>query len=236
MTTESFEFLAELREDTGKKAARRMRRLDDKVLGTVYGAGKAPQSIALFQKDILKAFENEGTFSSILTLKIGDKEQKVILKGLQRHHTKPKILHVDFQRIKSSEKLTIRIPLHFTKKEECAGVKAGGIISHLQTDVEIRCLPSNLPEYIEVDMSKLNLDESFHLSDLKLPSGVELVTAIGEENNLPIVNVHLPRVSKADIEAEASEASLAARAVKETRSSESSDETVTHGKSEGDQH
>lgn len=225
MATESFEILAELREDTGKRAARRMRRCDDKVLGTVYGAGKTPQSIALLQKDILKAFKNEGTFSSILTLKIGDKKQKVILKDLQRHHAKPKILHIDFQRVKASKKLTIRIPLHFTEKEECAGVKAGGIISHLQTDVEIRCLPADLPEYIEVDISKLNLDESLHLSDLKLPFGVELVTTIEEENNLPIVNVHLPRVSKADLEAEAAEASLAAN-IKETKSAESSEVTI----------
>ena len=233
MTAESFEFLAELREDVGRRAARRMRRFEDKVLGTVYGAGKAPQSIALLQKDIFKAFTNEGTFSSILTLKIGDKKQKVILKDLQRHHSKPKILHIDFQRIKASEKLTIRIPLHFTDKEECVGVKAGGIISHLQTDVEIRCLPANLPEYIEVDVSKLNLDESFHLSDLKLPSGVELVATIEEENNFPIANVHLPRVSKADIEAEAAEASLAASAVKEIRLAESSEGTIADGESEG---
>lgn len=216
MATESFEFLAELREDTGKKATRRMRRFDDKVLGTVYGAGKAPQSIALSQKDVLKAFENEATFSSILTLKIGDKKQKVILKDMQRHHTKPKILHIDFQRIKASKKLTMHIPLHFIREEECPGVEAGGIISHVQTDVDIRCLPADLPEYIEVDISKLGLDESFHLSDLKLPSGVELATAIEEENDLPIVSVHLPRVSKADIEDEAAEASLAAaKAVEE---------------------
>lgn len=110
----------------------------------------------------------------------------------------------------------MHIPLHFIREEECPGVEAGGIISHVQTDVDIRCLPADLPEYIEVDISKLGLDESFHLSDLKLPSGVELATAIEEENDLPIVSVHLPRVSKADIEDEAAEASLAAaKAVEE---------------------
>ena len=226
MATESFEFLAELREDTGKKAARRVRRFEDKVLGTVYGAGKAPQSIALLQKDVLKALKNEATFSSILTLKIGDKKQKVILKNLQRHHTKPKILHIDFQRIKASEKLTMHAPLHFIGEEECTGVKAGGIISHLQTDVEIRCLPADLPEYIEMDISKLDLDESLHLSDLKLPFGVELATAIEETNDLPIVNVHLTRMSRADIEAEAAEANLVAKAVKETKSTESEETTA----------
>ncbi len=157
MAAESFELIAELREFTGKSAARRMRRFEDKVPGTVYGAGKAPQSITLLQKDLLKALESESTFSSILTLKVGDKKQKVILKALQRHHTKPKIVHIDFQRIKASEKLIMNVPLHFLGEDDCPGVEAGGVVSHLQSEVEIRCLPADLPEYIEVDLSHLQL-------------------------------------------------------------------------------
>lgn len=215
MATECFEFQVELRKNTGKRAARHIRRFHNKIPGVVYGAGKAPQSINLVQKDILKALENEATFSSILILKIGDKKQKVILKDLQRHQTKPAILHIDFQRTQASEKLTMHVPLHFISKEECLGVESGGIVSHLQTNVEIRCFPSDLPEYIEVDISKLGLDKSLHLSDLKLPSGVELATAIEDENDLPIVNIHLPRVSKADIEAEDANSNITAKVTEE---------------------
>ncbi|WP_267257173.1 50S ribosomal protein L25/general stress protein Ctc [Coxiella endosymbiont of Ornithodoros maritimus] len=201
MAAESFELIAELREFTGKSAARRMRRFEDKVPGTVYGAGKAPQSITLLQKDLLKALESESTFSSILTLKVGDKKEKVILKSLQRHQTKLKIVHIDFQRIKASETLIINVPLHFLGEDDCPGVEAGGVVLHLQSEVKIRCLPADLPEYIEVDLSHLQLDESVHLSNLKLPAGVELTSAVDEEHDSPIVSVHMPRVSKADVQA-----------------------------------
>ncbi|MFW0072399.1 MAG: 50S ribosomal protein L25/general stress protein Ctc [Coxiella-like endosymbiont] len=202
MVAESLELMVALRKSTGKSAMRRMRQFDDKVPGTVYGAGKAPQSISLLQKDILKALKNEAVLSSILTIKISDKKQKVVIKDLQRHHTKPKILHIDFQRIKATEKLTMNIPLHFIGEDECPGVEQGGVISHLQTEVEVRCLPAALPEYIEVDLSRLELDKSFHLSDLKLPAGVELTITPDEQHDLPIVSVHIHRVSQADIEAQ----------------------------------
>ncbi|MBW5802590.1 50S ribosomal protein L25/general stress protein Ctc [Coxiella endosymbiont of Ornithodoros amblus] len=201
MAAESFELIAELREFTGKSAARRMRRFEDKVPGIVYGAGKAPKSITLLQKDLLKALESESTFSSILTLKVGDKKQKVILKSLQRHQTKLKIVHIDFQRIKASETLIINVPLHFLGEDDCPGVEAGGVVSHLQSEVKIRCLPADLPEYIEVDLSHLQLDESVHLSNLKLPAGVELTSAVDEKHDSPIASVHMPRVNKSDVEA-----------------------------------
>ena len=230
MATEGFEFRAELRGDIGKRATRRMRRVHDRIPGVVYGAGKAPQPITLVQKDVLQALKNEATFSSILTLNIDGRKQKVILKDLQRHHVKPKILHIDFQRTKASEKLTMHVPLHFIGEEECVGVKTGGIISHLQADVEIRCFPVDLPKYIEVNISKLGLDKSLHLSDLKLPPRVELATTIEDENNSPIVNVHLPRVSKADIEAETAESSLATKAIEKV-TSEKFEKTIGDDKS-----
>lgn len=205
MVAKILELMAELRKYTGKSTMRHMRQFDEKVPGTVYGAGKPPQSISLLQKDILKALQNETVFSSILAIRVGDKKQKVILKGLQRHHTKPKILHIDFQRIKATEKLTMNIPLHFIGEDECPGVKQGGIISHLQTEVEVRCLPAALPEYIEVDLSRLELDKSFHLSDLQLSSGVELTITPNEQHDLPIASVHIRRVKQADIEADAAE-------------------------------
>ena len=208
MAAEDFELIAELRKLTGKGAIRRMRRIEDKVPGIVYGAGKTPQSITLLQKDLLKALKNEAIFSSIFNLKISDKKQRVILKALQRHHTKLKIVHIDFQRVKASEKLIMSIPLHFIGGEKAPGIKESGIISYLQTEVEIRCLPRDLPKFIEISLSQLKLDESLHLSNLTLPSGVELTSAVDEEHDLPIVSIHLPRVSKTDISTEAAETAL----------------------------
>ena len=224
MVTENLELMVELRKSTGKSAMRRMRQFDDKVPGTVYGAGRTPQSISLLQKDILKALQNEAVFSSILTIKVDDKKQKVVLKDLQRHHTKPKILHIDFQRVKATEKLTMNIPLHFIGEDECLAVKQGGVISRLQTEVEVRCLPAALPKYIAVNLSRLALDESFHLSDLKLPSGVELTIRPDEQHDLPLASVHVPKVSQADIEAEEAEIAEKSAEARETGSEADTDE------------
>ncbi|OGO95579.1 MAG: 50S ribosomal protein L25/general stress protein Ctc [Coxiella sp. RIFCSPHIGHO2_12_FULL_44_14] len=208
----AFELTAELRTHSGKSAVRRLRRLEDKVPAILYGAKKDPQSIQLTHKELFKALGHEAVFSHILTLKFNDQEEKVILKALQRHPTKPRILHVDFLRIEATAKLTMTIPLHFTGEDQCPGVEqGGGIISHLMTEVEIRCLPADLPEYIALDISQLALDQSLHLSDLQLPHGVELTAGeLDEEHNLTIVSVHLPRVTQEDREAEAAEAALAA--------------------------
>ncbi|QTS84239.1 50S ribosomal protein L25/general stress protein Ctc [Coxiella endosymbiont of Amblyomma nuttalli] len=202
MIAENLELTAELRNSMGKSAVRRMRQFDDKVPGIVYGAGKIPQAVSLLRKDILKALQNTAVFSSVLTLRVGDEQQKVVLKNLQRHCIKSTILHIDFQRIKATEKITINIPLHFIGEDECSAVKQGGVISHLQTEVAVRCLPANLPEYIVVDLSKLKLNESFRLSDLKLPSEVELTVTSNQQRDLPLVSVHILRVNQADIEAE----------------------------------
>ena len=224
MVAKSLELMVDLRKSTGKSITRRMRKFGDKVPGIIYGAGKTPQSISLLQKDILKALQNEAVFSSILTIKIGDKKQKVVIKDLQRHHTKPKILHIDFQRTKATEKLTMNIPLHFIGEDECPGAKQGGTISHLQTEVEVRCLPAALPKYIEVDLSRLELDESFHLSDLKLPSGVELTVTPNEQHDLPLASVHIPRVSQADIEAQEAETAEKSAEAGETKPEAGTDE------------
>ena len=202
MGAEDFELVAELRELTGKGTMHRIRCIEDKVPGIIYGAGKDPQSITLLQRDLLKAFKSEIIFSSIIDLKISDKRQKVVLKALQRHPTKLKIMHIDFQRVRASEKLIMNVPLHFILSEKAPGVKEGGIISHLQTEIEIRCLPGDLPEFIEINLSQLKLDESLHLSDVKLPLGVELTSAVDEEHDLAIASIHLPKVSKVDIAAE----------------------------------
>lgn len=197
---------AETRTETGKRPSRRFRRKLDKVVATVYGAQKAPQAILLDHNKVTKAMENEAFYSSIITLNIGNNAEKVVIKAIQRHPAKPKILHMDLFRINPKEKLTMRIPLHFTGETQAPGVKAGGVISHNLTEVEIRCLPSDLPEYIEVDLSNLELNQYVHLSDLKLPSGVELVAFLHgdvEEHNAPVANAHPPHVIKEPIESEA---------------------------------
>lgn len=208
----NFKFVGEPRSESGKAAMRRMRR-EERVPAIVYGAGKQPETISLAHHEVMKSLSQEAIFSHILTLKVGDQEEKVILKDLQRHLYKPRIMHMDFQRISATEKLTMRIPVHFLSEDVCPGVQDGGIISHVRSEIEIRCLPADLPEFIEVDVSGLQLDQAVHLSQLNLPQGVELATpVVDEEHDFPVVSVAIPKVSKEDLEAEAAEAAQAAEA------------------------
>ena len=190
-----FEIIAEPREDVGKGASRRLRR-DGKVPGIVYGSDKNVTAIKLEQNDILHQLEHEAFYSRILTLKIGKDKDKVVLKDLQRHPYKRQLLHIDLQRINENEALTMRVPLHFINEDQCIGIKTdGGVASHVITELEIRCLPKDLPEYIDVDMAEITLGETIHLSDLKLPEGVENYGLIhGGDSAQPVVTVHLPRV------------------------------------------
>ena len=199
----NFELTAEARDDTGKGASRRLRH-QDKVPAIIYGGDQSPQQISLSHNQLLRATENEAFFSHILTLDIGDKVQKAILKDLQRHPAKPRIMHADFQRISKDHKITMYVPLHFKNQEVCPGVKThSGIASHLMTDIEVRCLPDNLPEYIEIDMISMDLGDSIHLSDIKLPHGVaivELSHGAEHSHDLPVVSVHKLRASSEDVE------------------------------------
>lgn len=192
MATAKFEVEATLRKDLGKGASRRLRR-EEKCPGVVYGGGKDALSLTLEHKKVLRALENEAFYSRILTLKINNEAEKVILKDLQRHPYKPRILHMDFQRVRADEKIFMHIPLHFKGEKEAPGVRdAGGAISHIETDVEISCLPDQLPEFIEVDLSQMQLNDTLHLSDLKLPEGVEIV-ALSHQDDKAIVSLHMPR-------------------------------------------
>ena len=147
--------------------------------------------------------ENEAFYSHILTLKVGNEEEQVILKDLQRHPAKPRIMHADFMRVNAKEKLHLHVPLHFINEDKCPGVKAGGLVTHSITEVEIACLPQDLPEYLEVDLSNLELDGSLHLSDITLPSGVEVVElSHGEDHDQAIAAVHMPRGAKESDEEE----------------------------------
>ena len=172
--TNVFEIHAELRDDTGTSASRRLRR-DNKIPAIMYGAEKPPVALTLNHFHISKALENEAFYSHILTLHINGEKQQAVLKDMQRHPYKPKIMHIDFLRINPNEKIVMQIPLHFIGAETAPGVKQGGVVMHLFSNVEIRCLPAHLPEFISVDISQLALDETIHLSQLSLPQGVELM-------------------------------------------------------------
>lgn len=196
--TDIFELNAEKRADTGKGASRRLRRLQDKIPAILYGGEKEPMSITLNHNEVLKALEHEAFYSHILTIKVNGKAEKAVLKDVQRHAFKPKVIHMDFQRVSAKTKLHMHVPLHFINEDIAPGVKTGGgMVNHLLTDVEVVCLPNDLPEYIEVDLAKLQVNQSLHLSDLKLPKGVELV-ALSHGNDLTVVNIQLPRAAVAE--------------------------------------
>jgi large subunit ribosomal protein L25 len=190
-----FTIHAKGREDTGKGASRRLRRLAGEVPAIVYGGKKAPAQISLSQKDITKALENEAFYSHIISLEVDGKSEDVIIKDLQRHPAKAHVMHMDFFRVSKTTKLQTRAPLHFINEEECVGVKlGGGLIAHSMTDLEISCLPKDLPEYIEVDMAEVELGATVHISDIKLPKGVESVAlSHGEDHDLPVAAVNKPK-------------------------------------------
>jgi large subunit ribosomal protein L25 len=199
-----FSLNAKVRDDKGKGASRRLRRQADRVPAIVYGADKAPQNISVLHKDLAKALESEAFYTHIIKLDIEGNVEDVLLKDLQRHPAKAKILHADFFRINQKQAVVIRVPLHFTNENTCVGVKSGGgVISHNVSDLEVRCLPANIPEYIEVDMSSVGLGEIVHLSDLRLPEGVESVQlSHGEDHDLAVAMVNAPK-TKAEDEASA---------------------------------
>ncbi len=171
-----FKLNAETRTDLGKGASRRLRRLENRVLGIVYGGKAKPAPVTVAMNEIVKLAESEAFFTSLVDLSVDGKAEQVVVKDMQRHPAKDTIMHVDFLRVDAKTKLTIQVPLHFINEDTCFGVKMeGGTIAHALNDIEVSCLPKDLPEYIEVDMAELKLGENIHLSDLTLPSGVESV-------------------------------------------------------------
>ncbi len=184
-----FEFVAESRDLSGKSAARAVRR-SGSIPAVVYGGKAAPQSIVLEHNDVIKHLEHEAVYSHVLDLKISGKTEKAILKNIQRHPAKLQIMHMDFMRVDEAHALKVNVPLHFINEETCVGVKMGGVVTHAMVDVEVLCLPSALPEFIEVDLAELDLGDSVHLSNLSLPEGVEIpVLAQGDDHDHPVAQV-----------------------------------------------
>ena len=205
---DDFDLIAEFRDDKGKGASRRLRR-EGKVPAILYGGGRPPRNLAFDHNRVVQQLENESFYSSVLNVKVGDKEQAVILKDLQRHPAKRQILHMDLQRILEDEEIRMNVPIHFVNEDTAPGVKQdGGKVSRLISDVEVVCLPKNLPEYLEIDIGQLGLDEMLYISDIPLPEGVEIPALAhgGEEADQPIVSIHIIREEIIEEEEEGLEA------------------------------
>lgn len=197
-----FALNAEARSDLGKGASRRLRRNANLVPAVIYGGEKAPVSVSLLAKELAKLLENEAAFSHVIALNVAGATESVLIKALQRHPAKGFVLHADFQRVVAGQKLTAHVPLHFINEATSVGVKqGGGEVSHTIAEVEVSCLPKDLPEFIEVDLAKVEVGQTLHLSDLTLPKGVELV-ALAHGNDLAVANIHASRVVKEEGEAE----------------------------------
>jgi len=204
---------AKLRSDLGKGASRRLRRNADEVPAIIYGAGKEPTTLTLIRKDLEKALENEAFFSQVIDVNIEGDVQPAILKDLQRHPAKDRVTHADFLRVDASKPIKVHVPLHFINEEKCHGVKIeGGIIEHMLVEIEILCLPGDIPEYIEVDMLEVTTADIIHISDLKLPEGVtSTALALGEDHDMAVASVAAKRggSEEEDEEAAAAEAPAA---------------------------
>lgn len=191
---------ADTRDEQGTGASRRLRRAG-KVPAILYGAGKDTVKLTIDHDEIYHDLEKESFHSSILNVEVDGKGERAILRDVQMHPYKPIVMHIDLQRVSASDKIHMNVPFHFTGGEDAPGVKLeGGIISHLMTELDISCLPDDLPEYIEVDVSGLKLGESIHISEITLPKGVESTSAAHGGDDLAIVTCAAVRGSQAEEE------------------------------------
>lgn len=180
----------------GTGASRRLRRAG-KTPGIVYGAGQ-PEMIELDHNALFHALKKEAFHASILNLKVGEKAQQVLLRDVQYHPFKPLVLHIDFQRVDAKVALHTKVPLHFMNQEGSPAVKlAGAVLTHVLNEIEISCLPGNLPEFVEVDLGQIQAGESLHVKDVKLPEGVSLVLHLEQENPV-IVTAAIPAAVQAE--------------------------------------
>jgi large subunit ribosomal protein L25 len=203
----SFELAAEFRDGQGKGASRRLRHAG-KVPAILYGGKNEPRAVSLDHQKLMTLVDNEKFYSSIINLVVGDKKQAAIVKDLQMHPARNAIVHVDLQRVVETEKIRIHLPIHFKGEAASPGVKSqGGVVSHRIADVEVSCLPKDLPEFLELDLSQMSLNESKHLSDLPLPPGVTIPAVA--KGNATVVTIHPPRAEEPEPTAEAAAAAPA---------------------------
>ncbi|WP_340121077.1 50S ribosomal protein L25/general stress protein Ctc [Methylobacter svalbardensis] len=194
-----FEFVAESRGQSGKSAARRARHQGN-VPAVIYGGHGEPQMLVLSHNEVIKHLAREAVYSHVLDITVDGKTEKVILKAVQRHPAKFQVLHMDFLRVNMAEMLKVHVPLHFINEDTSIGGKKGGIAAHSMIDVEVTCLPSVLPDYIEVDLTGLDVGDSLHLSDIVMPAGVEIVAlAQGPEHDHPVASMMASKASKDDV-------------------------------------
>lgn len=192
----SFIFNAEVRQVTGRGDARRLRQAG-KVPAVIYGGGGEPVGLILEHHKVMKNLENEAVYSHILTINLAGKEEQAILKDIQRHPSRPIIMHMDFQRVSADEKIRVHVPLHFINQDTSVGVKKGGVVTHNMVDVEVTCLPESLPEFLEVDLALIDLGQSVHLSDIKVPAGVEIAALThGTEHDVPVAVIQATRLAE----------------------------------------
>jgi large subunit ribosomal protein L25 len=194
-----FALNAELRSEYGKGASRRLRRMG-KVPAVIYGGGEDPVSVTFDHEKLLHSLDQEAFYSHILTVDVAGKSQRAILRDLQRHPYKPTVLHMDLLRVRDDSSINVHVPLHFLNEDTCVGAKLeGGVISHNIVEIEISCLPKDLPEFIEVDTAELKLNDSLHLSDIKVADSVTIVElSHGEDHDHVVVSVHAKRAAEAE--------------------------------------
>lgn len=193
----SFEFKAEYRSADGSGAARALRR-EGKVPAVIYGGGGEPVLLSLESNEVFKNLENVAVYSHVLTLEFDDRKESAVLKDLQRHPSKSRVLHMDFQRVSKEERLRVHVPLRFIGEDSCVGVKKGGVVTHNLVDVEVSCLPASLPDHIDVDLSSIDVGESVHLSDLSVGDDVELYALVhGGGQDLVVASVQSGRIAEA---------------------------------------
>lgn len=211
-----FTFGADRRDEPGKGASRRLRRLG-KVPAILYGGGQSPEPLVLDQQNLLTMVDNERFFSSIVELKIGERGQPAIVKDVQMHPARNVVVHVDLQRVLETEPIRLRLPIHFRNAAVSPGVKTqSGVISHMEADVEVMCLPKDLPESLEIDLSEMTLNDTKFLSDIPLPEGV-VITDLVNGRDRPIVAIHSPRAEEPEAAgAEAAQAAEGAGAASAT--------------------
>jgi large subunit ribosomal protein L25 len=199
---------ADSRHDQGKGASRRLRRAG-KVPAVIYGGQGGPRSVTLDHQQLLTLIDKEKFYSSIISVNVDSESQPAIIRDVQMHPARNAVVHVDLQRVIESEKLKIHLPIHFKGEAIAPGVKTqGGIVSHLMQDVEVSCLPADLPEFLELDLSAMNLNETLALGDIKLPAGVTIPELA--HRNPVVVSVHSPRAAEPEPEVAAATTEVAA--------------------------